>query len=171
MKQRLSQIKNRVLSFLLGTTISSVGLVFIWAGIPKTNTLVCTRQMGQINCQQQEKIFWWIPIHTVELKNLQKVSLGKGENAYDSIVYFISLRGEIDRLMFGNSLDQDRVEQDVLKAQNFLQSNQLSMSLERYEADWVAVLIGSPIAALGIWTIIWAFTTSMEKPLPLLRQL
>ncbi|MBD2213703.1 hypothetical protein H6G27_28120 [Nostoc linckia FACHB-104] len=150
-------MKQRLCSVVFGGIFLLIGLVFLWEGLPHTNSVTCNRiAVNQVDCQQQEKILWWIPIKTVSLKNLQAISLGKGTNYYDSILYFISLKGEENNLMFGNSLNLEDIQGDLLKAQHFFQySKTISLTLERYKAEYLVAVIGFLFGILGFQIMTW----------------
>lgn len=143
------------MSFLVGGTLTTVGLVFLWAGIPHSTVVVCDRlSNNRINCLYQEQVLWWIVLKQSTLENLQSASLQKGENAYDGTLYRIFLDGESSDLGFGNSLDLEKVESDLEKTQAFLDDATIeSLRLRQSESAWLFVLLGLPIAALGIWTL------------------
>jgi hypothetical protein len=132
-----------------------VGLLFVWEGVPHTYSVICKRTTEkQRDCLQQEKVFWWIPIQKTLLNNLQAVQLGKGENVDGDTVYLISLRGENNNLIFGNSLDLEDVQGDILKAQQFIQDREAdSLILERYEVNWLFAILGALIGSLGFWIL------------------
>ncbi len=145
----------------------AVGLAFTWAGIPHTSELTCTRSAGQntgqtagqITCQRQDRILWWIPLQTQTLSGLQRINRAAGENAYDSVVYLLALDGlgrdGIYRtLIFGNTLDEGMIEQDLQRAQGFLADpTQPSLTLVRSQDAWGFVLLGLPFVAFGLWTM------------------
>jgi len=155
----------RLLSLLLGSALLAVGLVFFWNGTPHSSSVVCQRSpKKEIDCQRQAKILWFIPIETVSLNGLNSVRLVKGENAYDGEVFAVALTGKNEELIFGNSLEREDVEADLSKTKTFLKdANLSSLSLNRYQAEWLFVLLGLPIAALGFWTISWAVTVKFES--------
>ncbi|MBL1179135.1 hypothetical protein [Pantanalinema sp. GBBB05] len=150
-------MRRRSYLVIFGGAMLAVGAVFIWAGIPHTTSVICQRSSGtQIECQKQEKILWWIPIKTISFERLHSVRLGKGENAYDGTVYFILLSGKTGEFIFGNTLDETEIQGDLLTAQEFYRNREIKLlRLERYEADWLAVALGLPIAALGVWIMIY----------------
>jgi hypothetical protein len=139
--------------------------LFFWKGIPHTGSVTCQHTSEQqIDCLKQEKIFWWIPIQQTWLKDLQSVKLAQGENAYDSIVYLVHLQGKYNSLTFGNSLDEEVVQTDIRKAQQFLQNRQeRSLILERYEVDAIAAILGFLIGGLGVWIMIYDLSDQKLK--------
>jgi len=155
----------RLLSLLLGSALSAVGLVFLWHGMPHSSSVVCQRSPEkEIDCQRQAKILWFIPIETIPLNGLNSVRLVKGENAYDGEVFAVALTGKNGELIFGNSLDREEVEADLSKAKVFLKDASLTtLSLNRDQVEWLFVLLGLPLAALGFWTIFWAVTVKFES--------
>lgn len=155
----MRRIKQRFCSVILGGGLLAIGLLFVWVGIPHTNSFTCKRiTETQIDCQRQETVLWWIPIKTTSLKRLQAVQIGEGENAYDSTVYFLDLAGESRYLTFGNTLDRAEIQTDLVKTQQFLKdSNAQSLRLARYEANWIFAIVGLPIGGLGFWTLIYRY--------------
>lgn len=164
-------IQRRIGSIAVGGVLLAVGLAFTWAGIPRTSALTCTRDTrqisgqnaGQIACQRQDRILWWIPLKTQTLSGLQRIKRAEGENAYDSVVYLLVLDGlghdGIYRtIIFGNTLDEGLIEQDLQRAQGFLADpTQPSLTLVRYEDAWGFVLLGLPFAAFGLWTMVYRY--------------
>jgi hypothetical protein len=157
-------MKQQLGSVVFGGIFLLIGLLFFWEGLPHTNSVNCQRVVAnQVNCQQQEKVLWWIPIQTISLKNLQAVRMEQGENADDSTVYFISLRGETSNLIFGNTLSLKKIQGDLLKVQNFLQDSKIqSLTLEQYEEPDFFVVIGFFLSILGFQTMIWQETTKSK---------
>lgn len=146
-------------SVLFGGALLIIGPLFIWEGVPHTYSVTCERTTEeQIDCKKQERLLWWILIKTTSLKQLQSVRRGKGENAYDSAVYFIYLNGENNNLMFGNTLDLEEIQADLLKAQQFLENSKTqSLLLERYKVNWTFAIVGFLVGALGFWTLIYRY--------------
>ncbi|HIK14344.1 MAG TPA: hypothetical protein IGS53_03445 [Leptolyngbyaceae cyanobacterium M33_DOE_097] len=161
----VQKMGQRLLSLLLGSALSAVGLVFLWHGMPHSASVVCQRSPEkEMDCQQQAKILWFIPIETIPLNGLKSARLLKGENAYDGEVFAVALTGRNGELIFGNSLDREEVEADLSKVKVFLKDASLStLNLNRYQAEWLFVLLGLPIAALGFWTIFWAVTADLSQ--------
>ncbi|HBB30503.1 MAG TPA: hypothetical protein DDZ80_32855 [Cyanobacteria bacterium UBA8803] len=153
------------LGYLVGGVLLIVGLLFVWEGVPHTSSVTCKRTAeNQINCLQQEKVLWWIPIQKTLLNNLQAVHLSQGENAYDGTVYLIYLRGANNNLMFGNSLDLEEVQEDILKAKQFIKDSKAqSLTLKRYEVNWIFTILGSLIGALGFWIVIYDIVDRKSK--------
>jgi hypothetical protein len=159
-------MKQRLAALAVGGVLFIVGVLFFWEGIPHTSSVTCQRtSKQQIDCLKQGKIFWWIPIQQIRLKELQTVKLAQGENAYDSIVYLVYLRGEYDSLTFGNSLDEEVVQSDIRKAQQFLQNwQERSLTLERYEVEWGFAILGFLIGGMGVWIMIADLSDQQLKP-------
>ncbi|BAY65767.1 hypothetical protein NIES22_58740 [Calothrix brevissima NIES-22] len=157
-------MSQRLGSVVFGGIFLLVGLLFLWEGLPHTHSVTCKHTpANQVDCQCQERIFWWIPIKTVPLRNLQAVRMGKGENAYDSTVYFISLKGEGSNLMFGNTLNLEDIQGDLLKAQQFLKDGKTqSLTLERYEAQYFFAIMGFLLSILGFQIITWKEITKSK---------
>jgi hypothetical protein len=153
-------MKQRFLSIVVGGVLSIIGLLFVWEGIPHTSSVTCERIAKQpVDCLKQEKIFWWIAIKTTLLKNLQVVHRVEAMNAYDSKVYAIYWRGENNELIFGNTLDMERIQADLLQAQQFLKNGKpSSLTLERYKVNWVFALVGSLVGGLGVWIVIYRYS-------------
>lgn len=157
-------MRQRLGSVVFGGIFLLVGLLFLWEGLPHTHSVTCQHTpANQVDCQRQEKILWWIPIKTAVLRNLQAVRMGKGENAYDSTVYFISLKGEGSNLMFGNTLDLEDIQRDLLKAQQFLEDGKTqSLTLERYEAQYFFAITGFLLSTLSFQIMTWKGTTTSK---------
>ncbi len=157
-------MRQRLCSVVFGGIFLLIGLLFVWEGIPHTNSVTCKHTpVNQVDCQRQEIVLWWIPIHTVQLKNLQAVRMGKGTNYYDSTLYFISLKGEGSNLMFGNTLYLEEIQGDLLKAQQFLEDGKTqSLTLERYEAQYFFAILGLFLSTLGFQIMTWKGTTTSK---------
>jgi len=149
-------ITQRFLAGLVGSLLTTVGLVFFWKGIPHTCFVMCDRtSTTQINCLYQETVLWWIPLKRASLENLQAVQLQEGENAYDGTVYLIFLDGATNDLTFGNSLSREAIANDIQEAQTFLSDRAAqSLYLHRYEADWLFAILGLPLVYLGLWIVL-----------------
>lgn len=153
----IARIGQRLGSVMVGGVLLLYGVIFVWHGIPHTDSVTCERKIeAQIDCQRQQKVLGWIPIKNTQLNQLRSVQMGNGENFDDSTVYFIVLRGENRHLSFGHTLNSAEIQLDRLKLNQFLHARQPpSVRVERYEAHWFFAVIGLPIGALGLWTLIY----------------
>ncbi|MDS3861483.1 hypothetical protein RIF25_11765 [Thermosynechococcaceae cyanobacterium BACA0444] len=88
------------------------------------------------------------------LDNLQSVGLGLGENTDSDPVYRLDFRNHQETLEFGHSLSEEQVKADLSQAEIFIKDPAASpLTLSRFHQAWEFVILGLPIAALGLGII------------------
>ncbi|AFY60805.1 hypothetical protein [Synechococcus sp. PCC 6312] len=161
----------RLAGLLTGATLTAVGMIFVWSGLPHTELVTCQQnQVRRIDCQKEHKVLWWLVLKSVPLDNIQSVSLGLGENTESDPVYRLDFRNHQDTLEFGHSLSENQVKAELMQAKTFMTSPSAALlKLSRFHQAWGFVILGLPIAALGLGVIRHQFIglspmTKIEQP-------
>ncbi len=158
----------RLAGFLTGATLTAVGIVFVWSGLPHTELLTCQQvQVKRINCQKEHKVLWWLVLRSIPLDNLQSVSLGLGENSESDPVYRLDFHSYQETLEFGHSLSQEQVKADLAQTEIFMKAPAVSsLNLSRFHQAWGFVIVGLPIGILGFGIMRYQFIHPAPATLP-----
>lgn len=149
---------------MTGIVLTSVGGLFIWSGLPHTELLICHQnQVRRISCEKKHKVLWGLVLSSVPLDNVQSVRLGLGENTESDSAYRLDLFSHQKTLEFGRSLSQEQVKADLAQTQTFIANPFDSpLYLERFHQAWGFVILGLPIAGLGLEIIRYQFINTVR---------